>query len=72
MNDQHILTFIKTVHWTDLNAVHEFAADAIFGNDVGHLISPACDIGQKHNTGSPSLGIIFYNNEKQPQNRYLI
>jgi hypothetical protein len=37
MNDQHVLALIEAVDGAHLNAVHIFALDAIFGDDVGHI-----------------------------------
>ena len=36
MNDEHILAFVKTVNRTDLHAVHVFALNAVFIDDVRH------------------------------------
>ena len=36
VDDQHVFTLVETVHWADFNAVHIFAFDAVFGDDVGH------------------------------------
>src|SRR5690606_5536255 len=36
MNDEHVLAFIETIDWTDLNAIHELASDAIISDDVSH------------------------------------
>jgi hypothetical protein len=36
VNDQHVGTFAKTVHGADVDAIGVFAADAGFGDDVGH------------------------------------
>jgi hypothetical protein len=36
MDDEHILALIETVHWAYFHAVHVFALDAIFSDDVGH------------------------------------
>src|SRR5690606_38998338 len=45
VNHQHVFAFVETIHRTDFNAVHKFAADAIFSNDVRHLYPPACMTG---------------------------
>jgi hypothetical protein len=39
MNYEHIVAHIEAVDGTDLDAVHEFAFDAIVGHDVGHSVS---------------------------------
>jgi hypothetical protein len=36
MNDEHVLAFVETIDRADLDAIHVFALDAIFGDDVGH------------------------------------
>ena len=36
MDDQHVFTLVETVHGADFNAVHIFALDAVFSDDVGH------------------------------------
>ena len=36
MDDKHVLAFIKTFDGTDFHAVHVFAGDAVFGDDIGH------------------------------------
>ena len=36
VNDEHVLAFIKTFDRTDFHAVHIFAGDAVFGDDIGH------------------------------------
>jgi hypothetical protein len=40
MNDEHIITLVKTIDGTDLNAIHIFAADAIVGHNISHLLAP--------------------------------
>ena len=35
---QHVLTFVEAVNGTYLYAVHEFAFNAVLGNDIGHSI----------------------------------
>ena len=37
VNDEHILAFIEAIDRANFDAVHVFALDAIFGDDVGHL-----------------------------------
>jgi hypothetical protein len=39
VNDEHVLAFIEAVDWTDLDAVHVFALDAVVGDDVSHRVS---------------------------------
>jgi hypothetical protein len=36
VDDQHVFTLVETVHGTDFNAVHVFALDAVFSDNVGH------------------------------------
>ena len=36
VDDEHVLAFVKTVDRADLDAIHVFAADAGFGDDIGH------------------------------------
>ncbi|MNY08668.1 hypothetical protein D3C86_1415340 [compost metagenome] len=36
MNDEHVLAFVETLDRTDFHAVHVFAGDAVFGDDIGH------------------------------------
>src|SRR5690606_7096923 len=36
MNDEHVLAFIEAIDGAYLDAVHIFAFDAIFRDDVGH------------------------------------
>jgi hypothetical protein len=36
VDDQHVLAFIETVDGTDFDAVHVFALDAVFGDNIGH------------------------------------
>jgi hypothetical protein len=36
MDDEHVLALVETIHRAYLNAVHVFALDAIFSDDVGH------------------------------------
>jgi hypothetical protein len=40
MDDEHVLADIKAVDRTYLDAVHVFALDAGFGDDVGHPVAP--------------------------------
>ena len=40
MNHQHVGAFIKTVDWTDLDAVSVLALDAVFANDERHINHP--------------------------------
>ena len=40
VNDEHILAFIETIDRTDLDAVHVFALDAVFDDDIGHSKAP--------------------------------
>jgi hypothetical protein len=36
MDDEHVLAFIEAVDWTHLDAIHVFAFDAGFVDDVSH------------------------------------
>ena len=36
VDHQHVFAFIEAVHRADLDAVHELAFDAGFGDDIGH------------------------------------
>ena len=36
MNHKHVFTLVEAVHRADLDAVHIFAFDAVFGDNVGH------------------------------------
>jgi hypothetical protein len=36
MNDEHVFTLIKTIDGANLHAIHVFAFDAVFDNDIGH------------------------------------
>src|SRR5256885_9768027 len=36
MDDQHVVALIEPLDGADLDAVHVFALDAVFGDDVGH------------------------------------
>src|SRR5271167_961044 len=40
VDDQHVLAFVKAVDRTYLDAIHVFALDAGFRNDVGHRSLP--------------------------------
>lgn len=40
MYDEHVVALIKTIDGTDLNAIHIFAADAIVGHNISHLLAP--------------------------------
>jgi hypothetical protein len=37
MDDKHVLALIEAVDGADLHAIHIFALDAIFSDDVGHI-----------------------------------
>jgi hypothetical protein len=39
MNDEHVLAFVEAIDRAYLDAVHVFAFDAVFIDDVGHGIS---------------------------------
>jgi hypothetical protein len=36
MDDEHVLALVETIDRAYLHAVHIFALDAIFSDDVGH------------------------------------
>jgi hypothetical protein len=36
MNDEHVLALVETVHGANLDAIHQFASDAVIADDVGH------------------------------------
>src|SRR5262249_27232689 len=36
MNDEHVFTLVEAIHRTYLHAVHVFAFDTVFDDDVGH------------------------------------
>ena len=36
MDDEHVLALVEAIDRADLDAIHQFAADAGFGDDVGH------------------------------------
>jgi hypothetical protein len=36
VDDEHIFALVKAIHGADLDAIHILAADASFGDDVGH------------------------------------
>jgi hypothetical protein len=36
MDDEHVFAFVETIHGAHFHAVHVFALDAIFGDDVSH------------------------------------
>lgn len=40
VDHQHIVALIKAVHGADFNAIHVFAFDAVFGNDIGQDSAP--------------------------------
>ena len=37
MDDKHVLALVEAIHGAYLDAVHVFALDATFDNDIGHL-----------------------------------
>jgi hypothetical protein len=37
VDDKHVLALVETVHWTHLDAIHGFAANAALVDDVGQL-----------------------------------
>ena len=39
VDDEHILAFVETVDRADLDAIHIFALDAIFHDNVGHRVN---------------------------------
>ena len=46
VDDEHVLAFVEAVDGTDLDAVHEFAADAVVVDDVGQG-SESREVGEK-------------------------
>ena len=36
MDNQHVFTLVEAIHGADFHAVHLFALDAVFRDDVGH------------------------------------
>jgi hypothetical protein len=36
VDNQHVLTLVKTVHGANFHAIHIFTFDAVFSDDVGH------------------------------------
>src|SRR5688500_4556452 len=40
IDDEHVLAFVEAVDRTHLDAIHIFAPDAGFGDDIGHLLLP--------------------------------
>jgi hypothetical protein len=43
MDDKHVLTLVKAVNWTNLDAVHVLTFDAVFIDDVGQsCLLPNC------------------------------
>ena len=36
VDDQHVLAFIEAIHGANFHAIHIFALDAVFSDDVGH------------------------------------
>ena len=40
MDDEHVGAFVETVHRAHLDAIREFAFDAVFDNDKGHQARP--------------------------------
>jgi hypothetical protein len=39
MDDEHVLALVEAIHRAHLDAVHVFALDATFDNDIGHFRS---------------------------------
>jgi hypothetical protein len=38
MDDEHVLTLVEAVHGTNFHAIHIFALDAVFRDDVSHVM----------------------------------
>ena len=36
MDNQHVFAFVKAIHGANFHAIHIFAFDAVFSDDVGH------------------------------------
>jgi hypothetical protein len=37
MDHEHVVALVEAIDGADLDAIHVFALDAIFGDDVGHM-----------------------------------
>jgi len=37
VDDQHVFAFIEAIHRTNFYAIHIFAFDAVFSDDIGHV-----------------------------------
>jgi hypothetical protein len=37
MDDEHILALVEAIHGAHLDAIHVFALDATFDDDISHL-----------------------------------
>jgi hypothetical protein len=53
MNDEHVLAFIEAIHRAYFDAVHVFAFNAIFDNDIGHDLAPPRPKPKRGMGGSP-------------------
>ncbi|CFX25691.1 protein of unknown function [Candidatus Filomicrobium marinum] len=40
IDDEHVLALVEAIDGTDLYAIRVLTLDAIFGDDIGHLILP--------------------------------
>ena len=38
INHEHVFALVEAVDWANLNAIHIFAFDAIFGDDESHFV----------------------------------
>jgi hypothetical protein len=49
MNHKHVLALVEAIYRADFDAVHVFAFDAVFDDDIGHndYPSPAKPLGQR-------------------------
>jgi hypothetical protein len=47
VDDQHVLAFVEAVDGANLDAIHVFAADAGFGNDIGHVSASSVPVAAR-------------------------
>ena len=40
VDDQHVFPLVEALDRADIDAVHVFAANAVFGHDIGHALVP--------------------------------
>ena len=51
VDDEHVLAFVEAIDGTDLDAVHVFAFDACFNDDVGHAGVPVGSVAHAYCAG---------------------